>query len=103
MKSRRTVAPTIAILVTRRCNMTCSHCSVESAPRVNTADPSEAELLRIIREASAAGVSAIQFTGGEPMMRQKLVLKLMRETHRLGMASGITTNAFWGKNPRTAA
>ncbi len=100
--TRPAVAPTIAILVTRRCNMTCSHCSVESAPRVNTPDPTEEELYRLIRESAAAGVHAVQFTGGEPMMRQKLVLQLMEKAHRLGLASGLTTNGFWGKNPRTA-
>ncbi len=89
-------------MVTRRCNMTCSHCSVESAPRVGTPDPAEAELLRIIRESAAAGVEAVQFTGGEPMIRQKLIHRLMKETHRLKMASGLTTNGFWGKNPRAA-
>ena len=95
----RTVPETIAILVTRRCNMTCSHCSVESAPRVGTADPTEEELLRIIRESAAAGVGAVQFTGGEPMMRRDLVIRLMRQTQRLGMANGLTTNGFWGKKP----
>jgi len=96
------VANVIAILVTRRCNMSCAHCSVESGPRVETADPSAEELYRIIREARQAGVRAVQFTGGEPMMRQKLVLELMRECHRLGMTSGLTTNGFWGKNAKTA-
>lgn len=96
------VAPTLAILVTRRCNMTCAHCSVESAPRVDTADPPEAELFRLVEEAARAGVKAVQFTGGEPMMRQKLVLELMRHAQRHGLDSGLTTNGFWGKNERTA-
>lgn len=96
------VAATIAILVTRRCNMTCAHCSVESSPRVNTKDPSEEELLDTIRQAASAGVKAVQFTGGEPMMRQKVVLNLMRATHAMGLSCGLTTNGFWGKNPRMA-
>ena len=64
----------IALMVTRRCNMTCSHCSVESSPHAEGVQPNEQELLTVVRQAAAAGVTSIQFTGGEPMMRQKLVL-----------------------------
>src|SRR5690606_6350014 len=90
----------IAVMVTRRCNMTCAHCSVESAPRVESADPPKEQLLDILRQAAAAGVKTVQFTGGEPMIRQKLLLQLMHEAHRLGLHSALTTNGYWGKNAR---
>ena len=62
----------IAVMVTRRCTMTCRHCSVESSPKVADRQPSQEELLAIVRDAAEAGVTSIQFTGGEPMMRPKL-------------------------------
>ncbi|MGI8908691.1 MAG: nucleotidyltransferase family protein [Candidatus Sumerlaeaceae bacterium] len=92
----------LAVMVTRRCNMTCGHCSVESAPRVSGRDPSELELLQLVREAGAAGIDVIQFTGGEPMLRPKVVLRLIQEANRLGIVSGMATNGYWGKKPRQA-
>jgi pyruvate-formate lyase-activating enzyme len=86
----------IAMMVTRRCNMTCGHCSVESGPAVR-GEPSEAELLQWVRDAAAGGVQSIRFTGGEPMLRQPTILKLLRECKRLGVASLMTSNGFWGR------
>ena len=48
----------LSLMVTRRCNMTCSHCSVKSSPGVK-GEPSEAELLRWVREAAQAGESFV--------------------------------------------
>ena len=92
----------IAIMVTRRCNMTCGHCSVESAPRAPGREPTEAELIQLLHGAAEAGVCVVQFTGGEPMLRPKLLLRLVQEAKRLGLVSGMATNGYWGKKPRLA-
>jgi pyruvate-formate lyase-activating enzyme len=92
----------LPLMITRRCNLGCAHCSVESSPEVRGRQPTEPELLEVVRQAAAAGVRAIQFTGGEPMLRQRLVLKLMREARRLGIGSALTTNGFWGRTPKLA-
>ncbi|MBX7245869.1 MAG: nucleotidyltransferase family protein [Candidatus Sumerlaeaceae bacterium] len=91
----------IAIMLTRRCNMACGHCSVESSPDVK-GDPTEDQVLSWFRDAAAAGVAGIQLTGGEPMLRQNLVLRLIREGQRLGVATVLSTNGFWGKSPGAA-
>jgi hypothetical protein len=91
----------VALMVTRRCNMSCGHCSVESSPHVK-AEPSEADLLDYVRQAAAAGVQTLQITGGEPMLREKVVLRLLRECKQLGIAAVMNTNGFWGKG-RTEA
>lgn len=88
----------LVLMVTRRCNMTCAHCSVESAPGIS-GEPEEMELFSAVRTAGAAGMKSIQFTGGEPMLRMRLVLRLMREAKKLGMVSAMTTNGFWGRTP----
>jgi len=92
----------LAVMLTRRCNIACGHCSVESSPAVHDPPPTEQELLNVLQQAAAAGVTAIQFTGGEPMLREQLVLRLMRETRRLGMQPLLTTNGFWGHTPALA-
>lgn len=94
---------TISIMLTRRCNMACAHCSVESSPKVDAAPPGEAELLDLVRQAAAANVRSVLLTGGEPMMRGRLVLRLLREIRRHGLSSALVTNGFWGRKPAAAA
>jgi MoaA/NifB/PqqE/SkfB family radical SAM enzyme len=88
-------------MVTRRCNMTCAHCSVESSPRIRQ-QPSEEFLESIVTQAAAAGVRSVLFTGGEPMLCEQLVTRLVRLATRSGMATAITTNGFWGKSASSA-
>jgi hypothetical protein len=92
-------ATSMALMVTRRCNMRCGHCSVESGPDVR-GEPSERELLDQVRQAAAADVRSINLTGGEPMLRPRTVLRLVRAARRLGVQTSLTTNGSWG---RTAA
>jgi hypothetical protein len=89
----------MALMVTRRCNMRCGHCSVESGPDIR-GEPSERELLDEVRQAAAADVRSINLTGGEPMLRPRTVLRLVRAARRLGVQTSLTTNGSWG---RTAA
>ena len=79
--------------------MKCGHCSVESGPDIRV-EPTERELLDRVREAAAADVRSINLTGGEPMLRPRTVLRLVRAARRLGVATTLTTNGSWG---RTAA
>jgi hypothetical protein len=83
-------------MVTRRCNMRCGHCSVESGPDVR-GEPSERELLDRVRHAAAGEVRSINLTGGEPMLRPRTVLRLVRAARRLGVATSLTTNGSWGR------
>ena len=92
----------LALMLTRRCNIACGHCSVESSPTVKDPPTTEQQLQEILRQAATAGVEAIQFTGGEPMLREQLLLRLMHETRRLGMQPLLTTNGFWGRTPALA-
>ncbi|HEX8236178.1 MAG TPA: nucleotidyltransferase family protein [Abditibacteriaceae bacterium] len=92
----------MTIMLTRRCNMTCAHCSVESGPRVQ-GQPSEDELVQIVRDAARFGVGGVLLTGGEPMLREDVVMRLLAECRELGLGASLTTNAFWGKSPVTAA
>src|SRR5262249_49093963 len=55
-------------------------------------------LFDYVRQAAAAGVQTIQITGGEPMLRGKIVLRLLYQCRRLGIATLMTTNGFWGES-----
>lgn len=90
-------ARVVAIMLTRRCDIACGHCSVVSGPDVRGPEPSLDELRAAVRAAAAAGAGAIQLTGGEPMLRRDVALELLREARRAGIASAITTNGSWGR------
>ena len=88
-------------MVTRRCNMTCAHCSVDSGPHIK-GQPDEPALEEIVRQIADCGTRTVLFTGGEPMLREQTVLTLMRLAARSGLATTVTTNGFWGKTPSRA-
>lgn len=92
----------LAMMVTRRCNMTCAHCSVESGPHIKV-EPSFEELRDRITAAAESGVHLMLLTGGEPMLREKDVLALVRHARRCGMNASVVTNGFWGGTPALAA
>jgi hypothetical protein len=92
----------VGLMVTRRCNMTCGHCSVASGPEVR-GEPSESTLRHWLRDAANAGVRSVRLTGGEPMLRPRVVLRLIRDGRALGVSMAITTNGFWGRSPAAAS
>ena len=94
-------ATQIALMLTRRCDMACSHCSVASGPHIKD-EPAEEDLVRRLQEAAAAGVRAVTLTGGEPMLREDVVLRLLHECRRLGVHARMVTDGFWGKTPADA-
>ena len=94
-------ATQIALMVTRRCDMACGHCSVASGPHIKD-EPAEEDLLRMVQDAAAAGIRLVTLTGGEPMLREEVVLRLVRECRRLWVATRLVTDGFWGKSPSDA-
>ena len=51
----------------------------------------------IVTEAASAGVQSFLFTGGEPMLRQDVVLRLIGIAKKAGLGATVTTNGFWGQ------
>jgi len=91
----------LAIMLTRRCDIACGHCSVVSGPDVRD-EPDAQQLLAAVRDAAAAGVRLLQLTGGEPMLREEIALAMVREASRLGIGTAMTTNGSWGATPDDA-
>ncbi len=91
----------IALMLTRKCNMSCAHCSVESGPKIK-GEPDAEELLKALRAAHSDGVRSVLLTGGEPMLRESVVLALLHQAQQLGMATALSSNGFWGKTPERA-
>ena len=61
------------------CNLECRHCINASGPRAPWLKPLDGETIRrAIREAEAAGVKEIYFTGGEPFLHGEILPLLER-------------------------
>jgi len=61
------------------CNLECRHCINASGPRAPWLKPLDGETIRrAIREAEAAGVKEIYFTGGEPFLHREILPLLER-------------------------
>lgn len=91
----------VALMLTRRCNMSCGHCSVESHPRLATG-PELEELKSHLQSCVDCGVPFVLLTGGEPMLRQEVVFELLAFARSKGLAVGLYSNGFWGKKPEVA-
>ena len=68
------------------CNLECRHCINASGPKSPWLKPLDAATIaRAIREAEAAGVKEIYFTGGEPFLHGEILplleLALARRAH----------------------
>ncbi len=72
--------------VTNRCNLRCSFCFANAYKRGYVYEPSFeqiVEMMRIVREERPVPVPAIQFSGGEPTLREDLV-DILRVAKDLG-------------------
>lgn len=95
LNEQNSMTPGIALMVTRRCNMSCGHCSVASSPSVKDST-SEETLRQMIEDTALAGIPWIQFTGGEPTLDHDLLVRLLRHARKYNLQTAVVSNGFWG-------
>ena len=84
--------PTLQVHPSRRCNLKCLHCYSESGPAVS--EQLDVEVLsRVVDDAAKLGYSVLSVSGGEPLLYPALA-KLLRSSHRAGLATTVTTNGM---------
>ncbi len=78
------------VIPIRRCNLACTYCNEfdETSPPVPTG-----EMLRRIDKLAALGLSALTFSGGEPLLHPDLD-EMIRRGREKGMLVGVITNGF---------
>ncbi|PNV77904.1 MAG: hypothetical protein C0200_03805 [Thermoproteota archaeon] len=76
-------------IITSACNLNCPYCYAKSYSGQEEL-PSDV-VLRLLDEACDAGVSQVNFTGGEPLLRRD-ILQILRKTVDLGMEATLFTN-----------
>ena len=87
-----------ALMLSRRCNIECRHCGIESHPRITDHMPL-ATAERLIREAAAIpDFGKVTFTGGEPFMRPDELEHLIGLCTELGLATRVVSNGFWARH-----
>lgn len=84
----------LKIELTNKCCRNCKHCSSNATNNIgNLKELDFEDVRRIINEAKLMGVDTIVFTGGEPLMYDRLP-ELVELTSKLGMKSTIYTFAY---------
>ena len=80
--------------ITRRCNLTCAHCYVESGPALPLTEGMHCDdWCRVMDEARAAGCRRVQFIGGEPTLHPDLPRLLEHARHAGFRQVEVFTNA----------
>ncbi len=84
----------VKIELTNRCSRNCMHCSSNATNNIgNLKELDFEDVCKIIKESQLIGVETIVFTGGEPLLYDKLP-ELIDLTNKLGMQSTIYTFAY---------
>lgn len=83
--------PTVIWNATRTCNLNCSHCYSDSRLLPYPGELTAAEARVMIADLAQFGVPALEFSGGEPLMRPDLP-ELIAHARDLGIRPVLSTN-----------
>lgn len=95
------IAPNnFAIHVTYTCPLACAHCCFSSSPAVKDKLPIET-IVRTIEELGD-DIEMVAFTGGEPFLLGKDLVKLVKLANDNDYTTRIVTSAYFGKRKEVA-
>ncbi len=83
--------------ITGKCSLRCAHCYAESSPHGDHSVMTTSDWERVIDDARTAGVTTVQFIGGEPTMHPDLPWLV-----RYALAAGPVGRASQGQEPTAA-
>lgn len=86
---------TIIFSVTEKCNIECNFCALGCSPKAK-GNLSACRMKEIIDESlQLFKIENIVFTGGEPLLYEKEVIKAISYARKKGIKTRIVTNGFW--------
>ncbi|MBW1697603.1 MAG: radical SAM protein [Deltaproteobacteria bacterium] len=89
-------------MLTERCNLSCSHCWLDSGPD-KTVSMATAEAFDYIDQArEIPTVKWISITGGEPFLFEDTLLKVISFAKKRGFYTECVTNCFWAQSEKKA-
>lgn len=84
----------VEIGLTDMCQCHCAHCyAAEEARSLEKNELSTDELLLLIEDIRRIGASEVVFTGGEPLLREDVVV-LIKHAHEIGLIARLITNGI---------
>jgi radical SAM protein with 4Fe4S-binding SPASM domain len=87
----------VGIEITRHCNLRCPHCFTDSGGTAH-AGPSTDQLKGLLTELAEAGVRAVAFSGGEPLLRKDLS-DVLCHASSVGIDDlGLVTNGYYAND-----
>ena len=90
----------LLVTLTRRCPLSCAHCSTSSS---RTAEQLDGDRLRrfVGSITAATAPEVVFFTGGEPLLRPDLLAELAGLARQAGSATAVLTGGFFARGGRT--
>ncbi|MFA5945683.1 MAG: radical SAM protein [Patescibacteria group bacterium] len=84
----------VQIEITDNCNESCGHCyrSCQLTQNDKTVTLCPVDAITIVDRVADGGVSAVAFTGGEPLLYQKTVIPAIRRSKERGLVCNVNTN-----------
>ena len=76
---------------TKQCNLRCKHCYANAGPRPAPDELTLEQKLEVLKQLDEAGVAAISFSGGEPLINKDF-WRVAEEAAKTGMYISIATN-----------
>ena len=83
----------VTITLTSRCNLRCVMCNHWKHPTRPSEEISTEQAMRVIGQVAAWGVTEVELSGGEPMLRRDF-MELLRCAGRNGLKVNVTTNGM---------
>lgn len=92
----------VFIAITRRCPLHCAHCSTESTM---SSPQAEDDYYRqfVASFTPDNHPEVVWFTGGEPMLRHRLVRELAASCRKLSATTALTTGLYFGRRGKIPA
>ncbi|MFF1697451.1 radical SAM/SPASM domain-containing protein [Streptomyces sp. NPDC058257] len=84
--------------LTRKCQLKCHHCLNDSGPDGQHGTMTRADWIRVIDEAAASGVRAVQLFGGEPLLHPDSI-EIANHALLYGMAVEVYSNLVHVPDP----
>jgi MoaA/NifB/PqqE/SkfB family radical SAM enzyme len=78
--------------VTRKCNLACTYCVADSKTNISHSLTTE-QCLEILNQLAELGLARLDFSGGEPLLREDFEL-LLQKAYEYNINSVVTTNGF---------
>lgn len=92
------------VAITRRCPLSCAHCSTRSSPHTGerAIGPHLERFFASIESSTRPPPRYIYFTGGEPLLHPALVTRLAASARQFGARTHLISSGFFGKSARLA-